>query len=710
MITDLKAPLTCSIHVEDFVATDDSENLFTGVPGPNGIIDIRGFSKHPNHCYDLVGFLVSHAAIDLKPNPIPADMAVGLANQFLQAKYGGTAEQIGLRAVLNGLCASKAGRRSPLLQKTEQGYLVTQFGWDEFFPPLPEEEKPEPPVAEPPVATEPAKQEPAEPAQDGLNAEEQAEVVKIVNTDEFRDALISEFSKPNQAEVQNEQAARAQASVEAGTNLEKETVETLCKKFNKTGEQIEKNAVEGIFNSYLHLDQGRMLIQVRKLVGKDKWKEWLISNVLGFKARALEKRLSFAEFFDVCPEKAAHLLPLPYTTACREIQDDPSSKYPIIGTHSVVSGTPFSQAIQSQNATLFSATGLPSGLSINPKNGLISGIPTAIGTFSITISALNENTKMTASGILKLTVTQPVQPVDKKDVPMPPGLAALTALTATEKGAKLLRAAFKSTLEDMMKDEDEDDDEPAMLVRTAMESLLADGKWHTYAEMLQFGEKIPAERAKDRFKVYSASHGERQQFLKGISAAEKVNRGRERAVYSLLSSQLRKRTIIRRGEGRNLWEFRTAKEPAPQSTPPPVSNMSAIVGTEFNTRIRLPSEWPADTNKSALSFYATGLPDGLAVDAKIGVISGKPKIAGMFTIYMSIKDSEHSDRSGHGVLKITVSPPVLPPAPPPQATPPKPLPIEQEDLDQLSMYLSESQTKATLARQIECPDQGIEGR
>jgi hypothetical protein len=65
-------------------------------------------------------------------------------------------------------------------------------------------------------------------------------------------------------------------------------------------------------------------------------------------------------------------------------------------------GIPFSyQITASGNPTNYNATGLPNGLTVNRANGLISGTPTATGTSSVTISAINPN----GTGQATLTVT-----------------------------------------------------------------------------------------------------------------------------------------------------------------------------------------------------------------------------------------------------------------------------------------------------------------
>jgi uncharacterized protein YhjY with autotransporter beta-barrel domain len=95
---------------------------------------------------------------------------------------------------------------------------------------------------------------------------------------------------------------------------------------------------------------------------------------------------------------------------------------PVISSGTTASGTvdvPLSfQITASSITTSFSATGLPPGLSINPTTGLISGTPTAFGTFTTTVNAIN------ATGTGSATVTFSIA-----NVPLP-SVTGLTVSTA----------------------------------------------------------------------------------------------------------------------------------------------------------------------------------------------------------------------------------------------------------------------------------------
>src|SRR5262249_46463426 len=75
-------------------------------------------------------------------------------------------------------------------------------------------------------------------------------------------------------------------------------------------------------------------------------------------------------------------------------------------------GTPFSYQITADNnPTSYDASGLPQGLTLNTTSGLISGTPTAVGSFPVSISATNPAgicDASTATDTLVLTINLPV--------------------------------------------------------------------------------------------------------------------------------------------------------------------------------------------------------------------------------------------------------------------------------------------------------------
>jgi len=99
----------------------------------------------------------------------------------------------------------------------------------------------------------------------------------------------------------------------------------------------------------------------------------------------------------------------------------PYSPPPDVGGPSVVTGTvgdAFSCQVGSNNdATNFSASGLPAGLSINPGNGLISGTPAAAGNFIVSVSA--SNLAGTGSGSVGIDIE-----------PAPPSITSALSVTA----------------------------------------------------------------------------------------------------------------------------------------------------------------------------------------------------------------------------------------------------------------------------------------
>jgi hypothetical protein len=85
-------------------------------------------------------------------------------------------------------------------------------------------------------------------------------------------------------------------------------------------------------------------------------------------------------------------------------------------TASGIAGQPFSYGVQASNAAMFSATGLPNGLSIN-GSGAITGTPTVGGQFTVTVAATNA---AGVSDIETLTLTIAIPTVVGQNVVVEP--------------------------------------------------------------------------------------------------------------------------------------------------------------------------------------------------------------------------------------------------------------------------------------------------
>ncbi len=102
-----------------------------------------------------------------------------------------------------------------------------------------------------------------------------------------------------------------------------------------------------------------------------------------------------------------------------------------IGTSSGNQGSAFSYQITASNSpTSYGASGLPTGVSVNPGTGQLSGTPGQTGTFAVTISAANPGG--TGSATLTLTILPPAPAITSSlNVAAIPGLPFEYQITAT---------------------------------------------------------------------------------------------------------------------------------------------------------------------------------------------------------------------------------------------------------------------------------------
>lgn len=249
------------------------------------------------------------------------------------------------------------------------------------------------------------------------------------------------------------------------------------------------------------------------------------------------------------------------------------------GSATATVGAPFNYQTQATNyPTNYSASGLPSGLSIDAASGLISGTPAMDGSFTVNLSVTNA--AGTSSGTLNLTVNP---------APIPP-VPAPVVTGGNASGTVGLSFSYK-------------------IVATNSPSSFG-------AVGLPGGLSLDISTGQ-----ISGSPSEAGTFTVTLSAANSSGIGTAQLTLAVVSA-----TVV--------------------VVAPVVQAMSASgkVGAEFSLQIS------ATNNPTA--FNAKGLPQGLSVNARSGLISGTPIEAGVF---VGTLEASNSAGTGSGVLTLTIS-------------------------------------------------------
>lgn len=327
-----------------------------------------------------------------------------------------------------------------------------------------------------------------------------------------------------------------------------------------------------------------------------------------------------------------------------------------------VSGAPFSFQIVSTAPATFGATGLPSGLAINATTGVIEGSTTQVGTFNVAVTAANITA--TANQTLQLTV-QPPAPVITSAlsvtgrVGQPFSYTIVASNSPTDYGAFALPAGITRNGAVLS-------GTPSAAGFYSAQILASNATGFASAPLsIQIAPPLNAPTftgsgnvpgtAGAAFSFTPAFGGSPTSFAlvnlpDGTPSVLPTGLSLNTATGAITGTTTQTGTFkiaIRatNADGSLTQVFTLTLNPAP-TAPAIKSATSAIatVGTAFTFNI--------STDPAATGFSSTALPDGLALNATTGVITGVPTTPGITNVTLT---ATNAAGSGSGPLQITVN-------------------------------------------------------
>ena len=302
------------------------------------------------------------------------------------------------------------------------------------------------------------------------------------------------------------------------------------------------------------------------------------------------------------------------------------------GTQNHSLATPVSLAIAATTPTgtpSFSATGLPPGLRLDAATGVVSGMPTAIGRYVVTLAV--DNGTATTSTVLLWNVSVRADPAVQ--------FVMLEAISEANGNAWTSMAEFNlldrsGALIPRSGWAVQADSQAATSGQNSAAAAI-DGNAATFWHTKYSGGNAPLPH---RFIVNLGS-------LRGIGGFKYLPRpaaggqnGTIAGYNFYIGNDGVNWELVKSGNFNDFPDRSAEKTIAVNRLPSitPITNRYSVAGQGARLEVHA-----ADPDRDALTYSATGLPTGLAINATSGLIIGVPSAPGTFTVTVKVDD-------GHG--------------------------------------------------------------